>query len=217
MQPMRVFVTGGSGALGRATIPRLRAEGHDVVAPRRAELDLFDARTVNQAVEGADVIFHLATHLRADAEADRVNRREHDRLRAEASRLLADAGLRANVGAYIQPTVTFVYPDGPVDEETPIGAVPAYLESALIAERETLRFADAGRMGIVLRLGLLYGPGTGLAEPDDHYGATLYVEDAGAALISALRLPSGLYNVCRDGERVSNARFKQVSGWRPTQ
>lgn len=217
MQPMRVFVTGGSGVLGRATIPRLRAESHDVVAPNRTELDLFDAGAINRAVEGADVILHLATHLRADAEDDREGWREHDRLRAEASRLLADAGLATDVATYIQPTVTFVYPEGPVDEDTPIGAVPAYLESALVAERETLRFADAGRTGIVLRLGFLYGPGTGLAEPDDHYGATLYVEDAGAALISALRLPSGLYNVCRDGERVSNTRFKQVSGWRPTQ
>jgi 2-alkyl-3-oxoalkanoate reductase len=216
MQPMRVFMTGGSGVLGRAAIPRLRADGNDVVAPRRTELDVFDAEAVNQAVAGADVIYHLATRIPADGPDDREAWREDDRLRAEASRLLAEAGLKAGVGAYIQPTVTFVYPEGPVDEETPIGAVPAYLESALIAERETLRFADEGRTGVVLRLGLLYGPGTRLAEPNDHYGATLYVDDAGAALINALQVPSGVYNVCRDGERVSNARFKQASGWRPT-
>jgi nucleoside-diphosphate-sugar epimerase len=216
MQPMRVFVTGGSGVLGRAAIPRLRADGHDVVAPRRTELDLFDPQAVNQAVVGADVIYHLATRIPADGPDDREVWRENDRLRAEASRLLTDAGLKADVGAYIQPTVTFVYPDGPVDEETPIGAVPVRLESALIAEQVTLRFADEGRTGVVLRLGLLYGPGTRLAEPNDHYGATLYIDDAGAALIDALQVPSGVYNVCRDGERVSNARFKRVSGWRPT-
>jgi nucleoside-diphosphate-sugar epimerase len=214
MQPMRVLVTGGSGVLGRVTIPRLRAKGHAVLAPTHTELDLFDAAAVDQAVAGADAILHLATHLRTQDDGDRW--REHDRLRADTSRLLADAGLETDVGTFIQPTVTFVYPDGAVDEDTPIESVPAHLESALVAERETLRFADEGRTGIVLRLGFLYGPGTGQAEPNDYYGATLYVDDAGAALVVALAVPSDVYNVCRDGERVSNARFKRVSGWRPT-
>jgi nucleoside-diphosphate-sugar epimerase len=214
MQPMRVLVTGGSGVLGRVTIPRLRAKGHDVLAPTHTELDLFDAAAVDHAVAGADAILHLATHLRTQDDGD--GWREHDRLRADTSRLLADAGLETDVGTFIQPTVTFVYPDGAVDEDTPIESVPAHLESALVAERETLRFADEGRTGIVLRLGFLYGPGTGQAEPNDYYGATLYVDDAGAALVVALAVPSGVYNVCRDGERVSNARFKRVSGWRPT-
>jgi nucleoside-diphosphate-sugar epimerase len=45
--------------------------------------------------------------------------------------------------------------------------------------------------------------------------ATLHVEDAGRALLAVLSAPSGVYNVVRDGERVSNARFKQSTGWRP--
>ncbi|HLF71013.1 MAG TPA: NAD-dependent epimerase/dehydratase family protein, partial [Dehalococcoidia bacterium] len=36
----RVFVTGGTGVLGRGLIPLLRDAGHDVVAPGRTELDL---------------------------------------------------------------------------------------------------------------------------------------------------------------------------------
>jgi len=28
-------------------------------------------------------------------------------------------------------------------------------------------------------------------------------------------LPSGVYNICRDGERVSNQRFTQAAGWHP--
>jgi nucleoside-diphosphate-sugar epimerase len=47
------------------------------------------------------------------------------------------------------------------------------------------------------------------------FGATLHVEDAGRALVAALSAESGVYNVCRDGERVSNARFKRATGWRP--
>jgi hypothetical protein len=30
-----------------------------------------------------------------------------------------------------------------------------------------------------------------------------------------LSLPSGIYNVCRDGERVSNERFAHAAGWQP--
>jgi hypothetical protein len=33
----------------------------------------------------------------------------------------------------------------------------------------------------------------------------------------ALSVPSGIYNVCRDGERISNERFKRSADWRPRQ
>jgi nucleoside-diphosphate-sugar epimerase len=62
---------------------------------------------------------------------------------------------------------------------------------------------------------LLDGPGTGYPLPDQRHGATLHVDDAGAVLALALGVPSGVYNVCRDGESVSNDRFRRLSGWRP--
>jgi nucleoside-diphosphate-sugar epimerase len=213
---MRILVTGGSGVLGRATIPVLRAANHEVLAPSRSDLDVFDLDAVGAAVAGSEAVLHLATRIPP------LNPREHpeawhenDRLRTETARLLVDAALRSDVSIFVQPTVTFVYPEGPVDEDTPIGDVAAHLESGLVAERETLRFAAAGGKGIVLRLGLLDGPGARFEQPNSVYGATLHTGDAGAALVAALGVPSGIYNVCRDGERVSNARFKQASGWRP--
>jgi nucleoside-diphosphate-sugar epimerase len=114
------------------------------------------------------------------------------------------------------PTVTFLYPpDGPTGEDTPIGEVSEILRSALVAEHQTERFAAAGRRGVVLRLGLLDGPGTGNDQPRPALGATLHVEDAGRALLAALGLPSGIYNVCRDGERVTNRRFSEAARWHP--
>jgi nucleoside-diphosphate-sugar epimerase len=213
---MRIFVTGGSGVLGRATLPLLGAESHDVLAPPRSALDLFDAKAVEAAVAGSHAILHLATRIPQESPGEHPEAwHENDRLRTEAARFLVDAALRSEAGIFIVPTVTFVYPDGPVDEETPIGDVPAHLESGLIAEQEALRFATAGRAGVVLRLGLLFGPGARFDEPNERFGATVHVDDAGRALVAALRVPSGVYNVCRDGERVSNARFKRVAGWRP--
>jgi nucleoside-diphosphate-sugar epimerase len=214
---VRVFVTGGSGVLGRATIRLLRAQVHEIDAPAPAQLDLFDPVAVARAVHDALGILHLATRIPPRERAsEREAWRENDRLRAEASRLLVDAALAAETEVYVQPSITFLYPaEGLVDEETPLGHVPDHLRSALAAEEETVRFAAAGRRGVVLRLGLLDGPGTGNELPNPRYDSTLHVADAGRALVAALALPSGVYNVCRDGDHVSNERFKRVSGWRP--
>jgi nucleoside-diphosphate-sugar epimerase len=91
-----------------------------------------------------------------------------------------------------------------VSEATPIADVPPILHSALAAEQQTQRFAQAGGRGLVLRFGLLDGPGTGHDQPIRDFGATLHVQDAARALLAALTLPSGTYYICRDGERVSN-------------
>jgi nucleoside-diphosphate-sugar epimerase len=71
---------------------------------------------------------------------------------------------------------------------------------------------------VALRLGLLYGPGTGNDEPARgfrSFGATLWIEDACSAFAAALDVPGGIYNVVSDGERVSNKRFQEATGWRP--
>ena len=216
-QTMRLLVTGGSGVLGRALQPVAKAAGHDVHAPTRAELDLFDPVAVARAVRCADAVLHLATRIQALDQLDNPPAwRENDHLRADASRILVDAALASDVSVYVQPTVTFVYPpDAPASEETPIGEVSEILRSAIAAEFETDRFARAGRRGVVLRLGLVDGPGTGHDQPVRALGASLHVADAAQALCCALRAQSGIYNVCRDGERVSNSRFQGATGWRP--
>ena len=216
---MRLLVTGGTGVLGRALGPLARAAGHELLAPTPDELDLFDRRAVARATRGVDAVLHLATRIQPLEQLGNPEAwRDNDRLRADASRILVDAALAADVATYVQPTVTFVYPaEGSVSEETPITDVPAILQSALTAEREANRFAQSGRRGIVLRLGLLDGPGTGHQAPVRALGATLHVADAARALLTALTLPSGIYNVCRDGERVSNSRFTRAAGWRPSQ
>jgi nucleoside-diphosphate-sugar epimerase len=215
---MRLLVTGGTGVLGREFGPLARVAGHESLAPTRQELDLFDPVAVARAVRGADAVLHLATRIQPlDQLGNPEPWRDNDRLRADASRILVDAALAADVAAYVQPTVTFVYPgEGPVSEDTPISDVPPILRSALTAEREADRFAHSGRRGIVLRFGLLDGPGTGHEAPVHALGATVHVADAARALLAALTLPSGVYNVCRDGERVSNSRFTHAAGWHPS-
>jgi len=214
---MRLLITGGTGVLGRALGPLAEAAGHEPAMPAREELDLFDPGAVAEAVRGAEGVLHLATRIRSlDQISDLEAWRENDRLRADASRNLVDAAIAAGAEVYVQPTVTFVYPTGaPASEDTPVGQILPILRSALVAEEETERFARAGGRGVVLRFGLLDGPGTWFDEPMGDFGATLHVADAGRALLSALSLPSGIYNVCRDGERISSERFAQAAGWQP--
>ena len=199
--------------------PLAEAAGHELAMPARDELDLFDPSAVAAAVREVEGILHLATRVRpVELLSDPDAWRENDRLRVDASRILIDAGIAAGVSVYVQPTVAFVYPTtGPVSEDTPVGEVAPLLRSALAAEEQTERFARSRGRGVVLRLGLLDGPGTGEYPPLADYGATLHVSDAGRALLAALSLPSGIYNVCRDGERVSAERFIQAAGWRPQQ
>jgi hypothetical protein len=169
-------------------------------------------------MRGVDAVLHLATRIQPLEAMGRPGAwRENDRLRAEASAILVDAALAAEVKAYVQPTVTFVYPDGqPASEQTAIREdVPVIMRSALAAEEQATKFAAAGRHGVVLRLGLLDGPGTGHDQPNPALGASLHTVDAGRALLAALTVPSGIYNVCRDGERVSHRRFTEATGWRP--
>jgi nucleoside-diphosphate-sugar epimerase len=214
---MRLLITGGTGVLGRALRPVAEAAGHELAMPAHEELDLFDPAAVADAVRDVDGVVHLATRIRSPEQiSDPDAWRENDRLREDASRILVDAAIAAGATVYIQPTVTFVYPpNGQVSEDTPVREVLPILRSALAAEQQTERFARAGGRGVVLRFGLLDGPGTWYDEPMGAFGATLHVSDAGRALHSALSLPSGIYNVCRDGERVSAERFTEAAGWCP--
>jgi nucleoside-diphosphate-sugar epimerase len=218
---MKVLITGGTGVLARASIPLMREAGHEIDARGRGELDLFDGAAVRTAVQGADAVMHLATRIppqaqQGDPEAWLVN----DRLRREATPILVDAALDAGVKRFVFPSIAFVYPaTGPADESTPVASpAPELARSALAAEGEVTRLSEAGGDGVILRLGLLYGPGTGSDAPNERfapYGATLRIEDAGSALAVSLEIPSGTYNVVSDGERVSNRRLKEASAWRP--
>jgi nucleoside-diphosphate-sugar epimerase len=214
---LRLLITGGTGVLGCALRPLAEAAGHEVAMPGREELDLFDPSAVADALRDVDGVLHLATRIRSlDQVSDPDAWLENDRLRGEASRILVDAAIAAGAAVYVQPTVTFVYPaNGPVTEDTPVDEVLPILRSALDAEQETERFARAGGRGVVLRLGMLDGPGTWFDQPMGDFGATLHVHDAGRALLSALSLPSGIYNVCRNGGLVSTERFTRAAGWAP--
>lgn len=171
-----VFVTGGTGVLGRATIPQLVTSGFTVRALSRGEAndaairalgaepvraDLFDPGSVRAAMAGADAVLHLATRIPLSSDMrHRSAWVENDRIRAEGTKNLVDAAIDTGAGVFVYPSFAFVYPDSGdlwIDAvSTPVDPIDI-LHSTLAAEREVTRFADGGRRGVPLRLGFLYG------------------------------------------------------------
>ncbi|MFN8594196.1 MAG: NAD(P)-dependent oxidoreductase [Thermomicrobiales bacterium] len=229
-----IFVTGPTGVLGRATIPRLLAAGYRVRALSRSvendravvdlgaepvRADLFDPASLADALAGATVVMHLATRIPPSTTMRRPTAwHENDRIREDGARNLVDAAANSRVETMVFPSFAFVYPDCGdrwIDAAaTPVRPVQN-LDSAIAAEREVMRFAETpGRRGIVLRLGALYGPGLSSSDEQLNYarrgisfigsrrGAfmpTLWIEDAGSALVAAVeRAPTGIYDVVDD-------------------
>ena len=58
-----VAVTGGAGFLGKPTVRMLTEVGADVRVPRSAEYDLRDPARALAALEGAEVVIHLAANV----------------------------------------------------------------------------------------------------------------------------------------------------------
>src|SRR5262245_60075547 len=228
---MNVFVAGATGALGLATVQALLAAGHRVHGTARGEekaarlralgaeavsVDLFDARALAETVAGSEAVLHLATKIPPPSRPWLLSRRfrlENDRLRSEASTLLVDAALAAQARVYVQESITFPYADAReewIDEDSTLQPTPLLL-SALDAERETKRFSEAGRRGIVLRFAGFYAPyarstrdsvrlaryrlfpifGTG-----ESFFSSIHVDDAAA--VAALDARAGTYNVTDD-------------------
>jgi nucleoside-diphosphate-sugar epimerase len=176
---LRIFLTGGIGVIGRRVLRRLVSQGHILTAAIRNEsrrtgipaidlrlvmVDLFNSREVLEAVRGDDVIIHLATRIPPSSKAGlRYFWRENDRLRSIASRHLVEASLAGDAVPFIQESIAGIYPDRGDEwiDETVTPQPAPYACSVLEAEQQAMRVIQAGRLGIVLRFGVFYGPDSG--------------------------------------------------------
>lgn len=173
---MKVFLTGGTGVVGRSLVPRLLADGHDVRAVYRRDdaatalrsagaepvrVDLFDADAVTDAVVGSEAVLHLATNVPVLSKAARPKGWEmHNRLRVDATRNLVDAAIATGARHFVKESITFGYADAGdewIDERAALIPDLGLLESTLEGEQLALGFAESGGTTAVLRFGLFYG------------------------------------------------------------
>jgi nucleoside-diphosphate-sugar epimerase len=174
---MKVFVTGGTGAIGGHAVPALLAAGHAVTALARspekaAELSergaepvrvsIFDRAALAEAMAGHAAVVNLATAIPPMSKFMRRRAwRDNDRIRSEGSATIVGAAIEAGVDRVLQKSVSMLYPDRGsewIDESVPTDRYPM-ARGNLAAEANAHRFSDAGGTGIVLRFGWFYGPG----------------------------------------------------------
>lgn len=174
MSSSTVFVTGGTGFLGRHLLPALCRAGYTVrILVRAPEAhawlkrypnltvikgDVLDADSVMQGIAHADYVVHAAGLFRFWGDASRF----------EATNVggvdnVLTAALQAGVQKLIYISTIAVIgqpePDRIVDETHPPHPADAYQRSKLEAENHALGFARAQALPVVvLRPGAFYGP-----------------------------------------------------------
>jgi 2-alkyl-3-oxoalkanoate reductase len=200
----------GRSAAKRAELERLGA--------RTVAVDLFDREALRRALAGHQAVVNLATHMPASTVRMMLVPgawRENDRIRQLGSAALVDAALAQGVERFVQESFAPIYEDGGegwIDEGWPVR--PArYNRSVLDAEASAERFTRAGGAGVVLRFAAFYGPDAfhvrdmlgvlrrgwmPIPGPRQAFLSTVSHDDAASAVVAALHVPAGRYNVVDD-------------------
>ncbi|WP_424682774.1 NAD-dependent epimerase/dehydratase family protein [Frateuria sp. YIM B11624] len=186
---MRVFVAGGSGAIGKSLVPLLLAAGHEVVVLGRsahkaeqlralgahvAVADAFDKAQLTVAIMDAkpQVVIHQLTAIPAAIDLRRFDEdfARTNRLRTEVTDVMLAAARKAGARRFIAQSFCgwpFAREGGPIKtEDAPLDPhPPAHFGKTLAALRylEDAVHRAEGIEAIALRYGFLYGPGTDIS------------------------------------------------------
>ncbi|MBW8875462.1 MAG: NAD-dependent epimerase/dehydratase family protein [Acidobacteria bacterium] len=171
---MRILVTGGTGFTGKALVKRLLDQGHEVVALdykeglRTRELrdwgaevvlgSVTDREVVRRAVDGAEVVLHLAAAFREMNVPDRHYREVNVGGTRNVLEVARDAGVRR----FIYCSTCGVHGNvdhPPAGEDAPIQPADYYQRTKYEAEPLVRQLAAQGLPAVILRPAAIYGPG----------------------------------------------------------
>src|SRR5688572_27075648 len=181
---MKIFVAGGTGAIGGPLIAELLAKGHTLVAltrsPEKAQAlveqgiepsiaDVFDTDAVKAVVSRArpEIVIEQLTALPKTYTRESLSAAAgfNTRIRVEGGANVLAAAREAGVRRYLRQSIAFRAVPGPglADEDTPLAfdASPGVAADArVVAELEHHVLNNPHMEGIALRYGFFYGPGT---------------------------------------------------------
>jgi nucleoside-diphosphate-sugar epimerase len=190
----RIFFAGASGVIGSRVVPLLVDAGHIVGAMTRSAekagrlaaigaqpivCDVFNRQGLNSAVRAfsPDVLLHELTDLPDELENLPADSALNARIRVEGTRNLLDALEGVGQTKIVAQSVAWTMRPG--------------LEADAVASLEQSVLAASG---VVLRYGLIYGPGTyfdGELPP----APRVHIDTAAARTLEALDAPSGILTV----------------------
>jgi len=191
---MRIYFAGASGVIGGRLVPLLVAAGHTVGAMTRSAekatrlasigaepivCDVFDRPALTRSVRAfsPDLLLHELTDLPDDLESLPADSLLNARIRSEGTRNLLDALEGLNSPKVVAQSVAWTMRPG--------------AEADAVAELENVVLAANG---VVLRYGLLYGPGTYFeaAPPAD---PRVHIDVAVARTLDALGAAPGIVTI----------------------
>lgn len=205
---VRWLVTGAHGMLGRDVVARLAADGGQVVALDRDELDILDPAAVARGVAGADVVVNCAAFT--DVDGAETAEGAAFAVNAVGPRNLALATARAGV-SFVQISTDYVFDgaaSGPYPADAPTAPVGAYGRTKAAGEW-AVRAEHPG--ALIVRTAWLYGahgrcfPRTIAAAAgardhldvvDDQVGQPTWTVDLADLIVRliAVRAPGGIYH-----------------------
>jgi nucleoside-diphosphate-sugar epimerase len=233
----RTFLAGAGGTVGRRLSLLLIADGWQVTGTTRSAekaaslrtigvapivVDVFDEKALRDAVAEAqpEIVIHQLTDLPPALDPAKMAEagERNARLREIGTRNLVAAAVVAGAKRLIAQSIAFAYASGPTPyrEESPLNllATDQASRSARGAASLELQVLGAPLVGIVLRYGRFYGPGTGFEQPPA--GGPVHVDAAADAARRAItRGSTGIYNVAESDGTVLSRKAEQELGWRP--
>lgn len=222
----KIFVAGATGLIGTKLTKRLIEEGYEVAGLTTSEkgkekLDnagvkayignILEYDTIEKSIGDfkPDIIMNEITDLK------QVDMSANTKVRIEGTRNLVEAAIKHDVPHIQSQSIAFVYEAGDTlaTEETSLdydasGDRKITVDGVEGLEKESARL----NKHVILRYGLLYGPGTwygkdgmiynqfinGEVTMTDGVQSFIHIDDAVETAIQALNFESGIYNVADD-------------------
>jgi len=224
-----MLVADGHQVTAAGRTPEKRA-GLERAGAKAIDVDLFNRDALLAALAGQQVIINLATHIPPTSQLFMPGAwHETDRLRRKASVNLVEAAMGGGAERFIQESFALTYPDRGdewIEEDTPVRASP-YNRSVLVAEASAQRFNTDRTFGVVLRFAAFYGPDSPQTQdmiryvrggwaplPGSPRGfmSSVAHDDAATAVVAALGLRAGIYNVIDDEPLRRREYFDSLAG-----